>query len=278
MCPAHHYTEAQRLESGIRELQRQLLQVDQSVTDYSRTLVQRQSKRSIATDLLDSLSNTRQRICASHRRTGWDGSFNGGVTPEGQRLLVIAEAIGKSLTSCYALLDTKRRQSQKHLERNQKTKNELENQVSRLTLELPAARERDAVVHTTAEKEVSTEQAIVKAQSVELARIAAPRKRLQALAATTTRQRRELARRVGQQLRAEQSTCPYCGRELDGNAHADHIYPIAKGGLSILANMVLVCADCNAKKSDLTLRVFIQTFGLDRKAVETRLSQLGKDF
>jgi len=252
--------------------------VEQSVARYADAVTQRQSKKSIATDLLGSLSNMRQRICARHRRTGWDGLFNEGLTLDGQRLLAIAEAIEKSLKSCDTHLDARRRQSQKHLDRSQKTKKELEHQISRLIAEIPAARDRDEAAQVTAQREASAEQERLKSQAAELTRIAAPRKRLQALAATTTRQRRELARRISQQLRSEQSTCPYCGSELDSNAHADHIYPIAKGGLSILANMVLACPDCNSKKSDLTLRVFIQTYGLDREAIEVRLSQLGKDF
>ena len=72
--------------------------------------------------------------------------------------------------------------------------------------------------------------------------------------------------------------CPYCSRGLGTQPHADHIYPVAKGGLSTIANMVLVCAECNNKKAEHTLRAFIQLYNLDREAVEARLAELGKDF
>jgi len=54
------------------------------------------------------------------------------------------------------------------------------------------------------------------------------------------------------------SSCPYCGRLLTmDDAHADHIYPVIKGGLSTTRNMIYVCSDCNLKKRDMTLRNFI---------------------
>jgi 5-methylcytosine-specific restriction endonuclease McrA len=88
---------------------------------------------------------------------------------------------------------------------------------------------------------------------------------------------RDLAGRLKDKLiRAER--CPYCDGPLGSDAHADHIYPVAKGGQSRLENMVFVCSDCNAQKSNLTLNAFIHEFGLDRDAIEARLRTLGKDF
>ena len=72
--------------------------------------------------------------------------------------------------------------------------------------------------------------------------------------------------------------CPYCGNDLGDVPHADHIYPVSRGGLSTLVNMVYVCADCNIKKRDSTLKMFIDDFGLDRDNIEERLSKLGKQF
>lgn len=44
-------------------------------------------------------------------------------------------------------------------------------------------------------------------------------------------------------------SCPYCGDGLSENdAHADHIYPVSKGGQSTIRNMVFVCTKCNLKK------------------------------
>ncbi len=71
---------------------------------------------------------------------------------------------------------------------------------------------------------------------------------------------------------------PYCGKDLGDSPHADHIYPVSRGGLSTSVNMVYVCTDCNAKKRDKTLRMFIEEFELDRIRIEERLSELGKEF
>lgn len=72
--------------------------------------------------------------------------------------------------------------------------------------------------------------------------------------------------------------CPYCGRQLDCEVHFDHIYPLAKGGLSVVENMVAVCVACNMKKSDMTLQEFIKAHRLEREVVERRLDALGKRY
>lgn len=73
--------------------------------------------------------------------------------------------------------------------------------------------------------------------------------------------------------------CPYCGNDLViEDAHADHIYPIAKGGLSTTKNMVFVCSMCNSRKSAMTLREFVIKYKLDRSAIEVRLEMLDKTF
>ena len=46
--------------------------------------------------------------------------------------------------------------------------------------------------------------------------------------------------------------------------------------MSILQNLVFVCADCNLKKGAMTLREFIKTFRLDEKTVYARLELRGK--
>jgi 5-methylcytosine-specific restriction endonuclease McrA len=72
--------------------------------------------------------------------------------------------------------------------------------------------------------------------------------------------------------------CPYCGGEYGDEPHADHIYPVSRGGLSTLENMVLVCGMCNLKKSDKTLREFIVQYKMDRCFIETSLVRLRKVF
>jgi len=49
--------------------------------------------------------------------------------------------------------------------------------------------------------------------------------------------------------------CPSCNTVFRGPAgfeklHADHIKPIAHGGLTVWDNMVLLCGPCNLKKRD----------------------------
>jgi 5-methylcytosine-specific restriction endonuclease McrA len=44
--------------------------------------------------------------------------------------------------------------------------------------------------------------------------------------------------------------CFYCGKDLDGDIHIDHIIPISKKGENIIGNIVLACKYCNLYKSD----------------------------
>ena len=101
--------------------------------------------------------------------------------------------------------------------------------------------------------------------------------RLKAAAAAHDGATRTLAGSVRAQLRVTRE-CPYCGGALGAEPHADHIYPVALGGQSRLDNMVLVCAECNRRKRDRTLRAFIEEARLDRTRVEARLARLGKTF
>lgn len=74
-------------------------------------------------------------------------------------------------------------------------------------------------------------------------------------------------------------SCPYCGDGLSENdAHADHIYPVSKGGQSTIRNMVFVCTKCNSRKKDLTLRNFIAKYDLNGDFIHKNLDTLGKDF
>ena len=72
--------------------------------------------------------------------------------------------------------------------------------------------------------------------------------------------------------------CPYCRKEIAfETCHADHIYPIAKGGLTTKSNMVLVCEECNRSKSKSTLRQFAKKHSLNLDQIEKDLDLLGKD-
>lgn len=111
---------------------------------------------------------------------------------------------------------------------------------------------------------------------------------LRALAAEKTDKQRSLASSNRTKKEYENqisivSCCPYCGGNLGtysglNAAHFEHIHPVSKGGLSTIENTVFICADCNAKKSNMTLNAFISKFTFGRDAVFERLSLLGKDF
>jgi 5-methylcytosine-specific restriction endonuclease McrA len=75
------------------------------------------------------------------------------------------------------------------------------------------------------------------------------------------------------------SQCPYCCITIDiNNAHADHIYPVSKGGLSTPKNMVFICSGCNLKKGSKTLSQFIKENNLPRSVIEKNLDLLNKDY
>ena len=89
---------------------------------------------------------------------------------------------------------------------------------------------------------------------------------------------RENAARV-KQILEQTALCPYCEGDLGENPHADHIYPLNKGGQETETNMVLVCAACNLSKSDKTLFEFCADKGFSFDEVSDRLrNELGKDF
>lgn len=105
---------------------------------------------------------------------------------------------------------------------------------------------------------------------------------LKARASSTTKEARQAAIAIKKQI-AHQfkllKICPYCGEPLNiSSAHADHIYPISKGGHSTIINMVYICADCNVKKSSNTLNQFIRKTGYRRQDIERRLELLNKDY
>lgn len=73
--------------------------------------------------------------------------------------------------------------------------------------------------------------------------------------------------------------CPYCGSVMsNGNFHADHIYPVSKGGQSHVSNMVICCSSCNLKKKALTVREYALKYKLDRAEIERRLEMQNKTF
>lgn len=76
----------------------------------------------------------------------------------------------------------------------------------------------------------------------------------------------------------DKTTCPYCKNNIDkSQMHLDHIHPVSNGGLSVMGNVVLVCANCNIKKSNKTLRIFCKENDYDFFNLCDRLERMGKD-
>lgn len=92
-----------------------------------------------------------------------------------------------------------------------------------------------------------------------------------------TNKKRDIAAKIKRKL-AQFSNCPYCFGPLGNNPHADHIYPVSRGGESVPRNMVFICSSCNVSKGDKTLAAFIKKNKLDREKVEKELDLLGKDY
>lgn len=139
---------------------------------------------------------------------------------------------------------------------------------------LPSAEERGRARAEAAAKR-ATEKELARSRQLE------KETRIVAMAAAHVGKTRQLAQTVRRNIehqRALLSICPYCGSVLGEDPEADHIYPVARGGLSTKENMVFVCAPCNGRKRDKTLREFIRTMKFDHSAVEQRLELLGKRF
>ena len=100
---------------------------------------------------------------------------------------------------------------------------------------------------------------------------------LRMAAARTNSEMRDLAAATRRKM-VKQGCCPYCGELLGDDPHADHIYPVCKGGRSVERNMVFVCPRCNMRKSSLTLAAFVKRYALDRDVIEERLAKMGKDY
>ena len=105
-------------------------------------------------------------------------------------------------------------------------------------------------------------------------------KRIKALAAAHTGKTRQLATVVKNQIKKQIAVlrdCPYCGGGLGESPHADHIYPVAKGGLSTEDNMIYVCQKCNMQKRDKTLLEFVsENAKFDLSQVISNIKKLGK--
>lgn len=101
--------------------------------------------------------------------------------------------------------------------------------------------------------------------------------REKSVVARVRKKSRENAERVKVKLE-KTAECPYCNGALGPQPHADHIYPLSRGGQETESNMVYVCSRCNIAKSDKTLHTFCTDHGLSFRQVSARLRRMGKDF
>lgn len=46
--------------------------------------------------------------------------------------------------------------------------------------------------------------------------------------------------------------CVYCGCDIEGEPHCDHVIPFSRGGGNTLDNLATACARCNIEKGDRT--------------------------
>ena len=125
------------------------------------------------------------------------------------------------------------------------------------------------------EKEQSKQKAKKEREQIKLKAKKEKEQIQRAIVARANRKSRRAAKTIKTKLH-EPEFCPYCDKEISGLPHADHIFPIAMGGLSIEHNMVHVCADCNLAKSDKTLLEFCELTGQDFNQIVKVLRGLGK--
>jgi 5-methylcytosine-specific restriction endonuclease McrA len=139
---------------------------------------------------------------------------------------------------------------------------------------IPSAEERERERITAANKRAAAKKTTDVRKIEKEARIVA----MAAAHAGKTRQLAQTIRRNIEHQRALLPICPYCGLSLGDDPEADHIYPVARGGLSTEENMIFVCAVCNGRKRDMTLREFVKLMSFDLLTIEERLELPGKRF
>lgn len=59
----------------------------------------------------------------------------------------------------------------------------------------------------------------------------------------------DIGPRTIDRIRRAAKTCVYCGDDVRGRAHIDHIHPLKRGGSHTRSNLVASCPTCNISKS-----------------------------
>jgi 5-methylcytosine-specific restriction endonuclease McrA len=62
-------------------------------------------------------------------------------------------------------------------------------------------------------------------------------------------------KRSAARARILDNPCAYCGAPAE---HADHVTPLARGGLDCLENLAPACARCNLSKGSQTVDEFLE--------------------
>ena len=125
------------------------------------------------------------------------------------------------------------------------------------------AQKKAAVIHAKAQKKA------------DIMRFETQHENTFAKAAAADNHTRRRAKSIKPQVE-KTSDCPYCGCDLGATPHLDHIYPVSKGGLSIVENLVWCCAKCNSIKTNIGLTQFLRIQGLPIEPILSRLHSLGK--
>lgn len=60
----------------------------------------------------------------------------------------------------------------------------------------------------------------------------------------------------------QRGECVYCGTDLSGGFHRDHIIPLVLGGTHFVGNIQLTCPDCNVQKNAKLPIVFRRQVGM----------------
>lgn len=94
-------------------------------------------------------------------------------------------------------------------------------------------------------------------------------KYLELLRAAQHRRRARIAEAEGEHtpeelwevLESQQHLCCYCEHLLMGDFHADHFWPLSKGGANGIENIVAACPSCNVRKQAMTPLQFLSRLG-----------------
>lgn len=272
------HTAVYQLMARIGELRRQLQQTEQSIIRYQGDTQPAARRRSLLSQWQEIVFLTRAAAKERPQPRGLARLLQRGLTEEATKALRLIESQERAIRSALGEADRSLEMPLKHLTRNERTRDSLSRELVRLEASIVDAAAHDAENKALAEQAAIRDKAKRGEMDALKAKQRAPQDRVRALAAGVTGRARDKASRIRRRMREKQTHCPYCAGEIGNKPHADHIYPVAKGGLSTLENMVLVCAECNSKKSGHTLRSFIQLYSLDREAIESRLADMGKDF